>query len=146
MWFGMHRFKRSVQFYLYIYRNNHIKSSRSSFTFWTYSVLCLSCCCVMCSQTGQRTSYNTFHFLKIFSHALGCQTETFKFTLTCGRNSLHPISSITSAKRPLRLYACLCHPRGPKTPFGLERPLTGCVCTAALSLRHAWTANDAELS
>ncbi len=71
----------------------------------------------MCSQTRQRTSYNTFHFLKIFSHALGCQMETFKFALTCGWNSLHPISSITSAKRPLRLYTCLCHPRGPKTPL-----------------------------
>jgi len=44
----------------------------------------------------------------------------------------------------------LCHPRGPKKPqlcpFGLERPLTGYVCTAALSLGHARTANDAELS
>ncbi len=99
----------------------------------------------MCSQTGQRTSYNTFHFLKIFSHALGCQMETFKFALTCGWNSLHPISSITSAKRPLRLYTCLCHPRGPKTPLWVRETTDRVRCTAAPS-RTCMDCYDAELS
>lgn len=121
MWFGVHTFKRSVQSSLYVYRNKHMKSTSSSFTIWTYRVSSFfSCCCVMCSQTAQRASYNTFHFLKTFSHASGCQTGTVKFLLTCGQSSLHPISSITSARRPLRLYICLWHPRGPKTPFGFE--------------------------
>lgn len=99
MWFGV------LLVCLYVYWNNHIKSTSSSFTCWTYSVSFPSNCCVMCSQKKKNIKHLSLsEDFPSYSHTSGCQAGTFKFLLACGWSSLHPISSITSAKRPLQSY------------------------------------------
>lgn len=83
--------------------------------FHLLNIQCFVSLKLLCNVFSKRGEVSIKHLslsedFSSFSHTSGCQAGTFKFSLTCGWSSLHPISSITSARRPLQSYT------DPKSP------------------------------